>query len=209
MLYVFKKSSFKNYNYAYHIQMPYLHWDSFENLKARARVIRKRMAQSSARPVDRNIAYGTSIEHKLIWQYLTSHRPLHCRRTLDQYGYPSLRKTAVRDADQILYKRTKVDKDTEPPPTAGTKHSVHGSLSRNHDPLIDSEQEKGAKVLMVDQLWLWIVDDRKPFYTATLISLYTTLGILHNFYLDFFRRIFANIQHRNCGHFRGTKREGR
>ncbi|KAI4248261.1 MAG: hypothetical protein L6R42_009342 [Xanthoria sp. 1 TBL-2021] len=150
------------------LYMPYLHWDSFEHLRVRATTIKKRMKQESARPADREISMGQSLERKLIWQYLRSERPLHCRRTLDQYGYPSLRNTAVRDSDQILYKRTKADKDAEPPPLPTSKQPSHtGQVSIETDPLQDKPRDNGAKVLMVDQLWLWIVDEQTVVSFAT------------------------------------------
>ena len=116
------------------VYLPYLHWDTFKNMQRQAAIIKKRSEQAHARPVIPEIASSTSMAHKLIWQYLTSDRPVHCRRTLDQYGYPNLRNTAVRDADQIFYKRTKQ--------TSGVDH------------------DNTAKVLMVDQLWLWIMDNQ-------------------------------------------------
>ncbi len=116
------------------VYLPYLHWDTFRNMQRQAAIIKKRSEQAQAWPVIPEIASSKSMVDKLIWQHLTSDRPIHCRRTLDQYGYPSLRNTAVRDADQILYKRTKR--------TSGADH------------------DNTAKVLMVDQLWLWIMDNQ-------------------------------------------------
>lgn len=43
----------------------------------------------------------------MIWQFLGHDPPINCRRTLDQYRYPSLRDTRARDDDQMLYKMTK------------------------------------------------------------------------------------------------------
>lgn len=95
------------------VYLPYLHWDSFINLQRRAKIIKRRRKQPHARPVDKEVATGHSMEHKLIWQHLTSAWPVHSRRTLDQYGYPTLRDTTVRDGDQILYKRTKLKTDSD------------------------------------------------------------------------------------------------
>ena len=117
------------------IYLPYLHWDSYKHMQERAALIKRRLEDMRARPVDTDVANGRSMESKLIWQYLTSNLPLHCRRTLDQFGYPSLRNTASRDADQVLYRRTKLIT------------SMYGAL-----------EDVVAKVLMVDQLWLWILD---------------------------------------------------
>jgi hypothetical protein len=157
------------------VYLPYLHWDSFRNLQRRARIIQKRREQPHARPVDKDVAIGKSMEHKLIWQHLSSAWPVHCRRTLDQYGYPTLRSTEVRDGDQILYKRTILQPDLDTPPAREQmrrhKRSPRRPLS-SKQPIVSCEDEipamgsailpmiddSAAKVLMVDQLWLWIMD---------------------------------------------------
>ena len=141
--------------------MPYLHWDTFRNLQKRAEIIKQRREQPHARPIARHVASGTSMEHKLIWQHLTSDQPVHCRRTLDQYGYPTLRNTSGRDADQVLYKRTKPDADTRPPKEMSTKnkHQSRRAAAARQSSMPDAN-DAIAKVLMVDQLWLWIVDDK-------------------------------------------------
>lgn len=157
------------------VYLPYLHWDSFKNLQQRAEIIHKRRQQPHARPVDKEVANGNSMEHKLIWQHLTSAWPVHCRRTLDQYGYPTLRNTTVRDGDQILYKRTKLMFDPEATqPKESTKKQkrlLKRTLTGKQPPTSDEDDgaplfattlssldDGAAKVLMVDQLWLWIVD---------------------------------------------------
>ena len=141
--------------------LPYLHWDSFRNLQKRAEIIGLRRKQPHARPIRKDVARGKSMEHKLIWQHLTSDRPVHCRRTLDQYGYPSLRNTAVRDADQILYKRTKQDADAPPHKDLSMRHRLQSNrtAAARQSSLLNAN-DTVAKVLMVDQLWLWIVDDK-------------------------------------------------
>ena len=141
--------------------LPYLHWDSFRNLQKRAEIIKLRREQPHARPIAKHVASGNSMEHKLIWQHLTSDQPVHCRRTLDQYGYPSLRNTSVRDADQILYKRTKYDADAQPPKELTMKHKLQTSrAAAARQSSMPNANDAVAKVLMVDQLWLWIVDNK-------------------------------------------------
>ena len=148
------------------LYLPYLHWDSFAAMQKRASVINQRREQPDARPVVDDIARGKSLEHKIIWQYLKSDRPIHCRRTLDQYGYPSLRNTSVRDGDQILYKRTKPDADTKTK-DAPKQSKLHGQRSKFNLQSNPSQDSGAAKVLMVDQLWLWIVDNE------TVITFFT------------------------------------
>lgn len=143
------------------VYLPYLHWDSFRNLEKRAAIIKQRRKQPHARPIAKDVASGQSMEHKLIWQHLTSDQPVHCRRTLDQYGYPSLRNTSVRDADQILYKRTKHDADARPPKELSMKHKLQSSRAASaRQSSMPYANDTLAKVLMVDQLWLWIVDGK-------------------------------------------------
>ena len=151
------------------VYLPYLHWDSFKNLQKRADVIGRRREQPHARPIAEQVAAGKSMEHKLIWQHLTSDRPVHCRRTLDQYGYPSLRNTSVRDGDQILFKRTKGDVDAQPLKDSSMKQKLrtHRSAASRQSSSLPVADDGAAKVLMVDQLWLWIVDNQ------TVITFFT------------------------------------
>jgi hypothetical protein len=80
---------------------------------------------------------------------------VHFRRTLDQYGYPNLRSTMARDDDQMLWKRTRR-------PARIDEQLKQYLQSAQDDP--DPEENVGefmdGNVLMVDQLWLWIVDQK-------------------------------------------------
>lgn len=71
-------------------------------------------------------------DERLLRDNLHHDPPLHVRRTLDQSYFLTLEDTVARDKDQVVYR--------------GTSHrrSCH---SRN------------TRVVMVDQLWLWILDD--------------------------------------------------
>ena len=154
----------------YVVYFPYLHWDSFGLLKKRAKTISDRRNINQVRPTNSAIAEGKSMEMKLIWQFLSSDPPLHCRRTLDQYGYPTLRNTSARDGDQIMYKRTKADKDAlRDVPTKHHQHHQHHQHQQHHhnthrpavrQSAFKHKDDDAAKVLMVDQLWLWVLDGR-------------------------------------------------
>jgi hypothetical protein len=96
--------------------------------------------QSSRRITDRGYGrtHECSNDEKLISAYLSKNDDdpkLHVRRTLDQYYYHMLKDTKARDNDQVVYRWAKLAKLVQKIP----------------DP----------KVLMVDQLWLWIVDGSK------------------------------------------------
>ncbi|KAH0846615.1 hypothetical protein FOPE_10989 [Fonsecaea pedrosoi] len=83
--------------------------------------------------VDRGEMHEADKHKKLIWAYLNAKdgsNPIHLRRTLDQYYYFSLDDTSDRDGDQVTGR------------------------------LFDRGDLVGDKVLMmVDQLWLWVVGD--------------------------------------------------
>ena len=72
-------------------------------------------------------------DERHITEHLHSSPPLHMRRTLDQYYYPTVEDTTVRDQDQVVCRGTR--SKTDPGAT--------------------------ARVVMVDQLWLWILDESK------------------------------------------------
>ncbi|KAI0471504.1 hypothetical protein GGR56DRAFT_681634 [Xylariaceae sp. FL0804] len=91
----------------FYLYLPYLHYDTYVNLLRRRHVIRRRAAHGRARPVPRDVAALESLEARVIWEFIGHDPPLNTRRTLDQYGYPSLRDTYARDDDQMLYKLTK------------------------------------------------------------------------------------------------------
>ena len=158
--------------------LPYLHFDTYKRLLRRRELILQRLQHGRARPIPENVAKSDSLELQVIWEYLGHDPPLNSRRTVDQYGYPSLRDTRSRDDDQMLYKLTK-----ERPCLPGDKPGLHGQWSNTSartggsssrsgkangsDGDLSSDDE-GAEddvlngnVLMVDQLWLWAIDSRK------------------------------------------------
>lgn len=90
-----------------YLYFPFLHFDSYKMLVKRRDIIKRRVTQGRARPVPPKVAKETSLEARVIWEYLGYDPPFNCRRTLDQYRYPSLHDTRARDDDQMLYKMTK------------------------------------------------------------------------------------------------------
>ncbi|KAE9377252.1 hypothetical protein N431DRAFT_542622 [Stipitochalara longipes BDJ] len=75
------------------------------------------------------LARRANADESLLRAHLTSERPVHIRRTLDQSYYWTLKDTLTRDRDQVVYRETSI-------------------------------VEGGARLVMVDQLWLWILDGR-------------------------------------------------
>jgi hypothetical protein len=158
--------------------LPYLHFDSYKRLVRRRNVILRRLNRGRARPIPADIAKSDSMELQVIWEYLGHDPPINCRRTLDQYGYPSLRDTRGRDDDQMLYKLTK--ERLGHPRAEHRGMYVHSSNGRSASygsgsswkermgALEDMESEEGdddgilnGNVLMVDQLWVWVINSRK------------------------------------------------
>ncbi|KAK2602934.1 hypothetical protein N8I77_009429 [Diaporthe amygdali] len=90
-----------------YLYFPFLHFDSYKMLVKRRDIIKRRAAQGRTRPVPPEVAKDISLESRVIWEYLGYDPPFNCRRTLDQYRYPSLHDTRARDDDQMLYKMTK------------------------------------------------------------------------------------------------------
>ncbi|KAM7183911.1 hypothetical protein V8F20_012434 [Naviculisporaceae sp. PSN 640] len=71
-------------------------------------------------------------DERLLRDNVNRNPPLHIRRTIDQYYFPTLEDTSLRDKDQVVYRGTRAGR------------SFHA---------------KNTRVVMVDQLWLWILDD--------------------------------------------------
>lgn len=116
----------------------------------------------------------------MLWENLGHDPPLNDRRTLDQFGYPSLKETNARDDDQMLYKLTKEDKFRPPLKRLAEDPHIVGSLVKRYSSgtkmlheMVEKEQEHAAlqeseneveeelrngNLLMVDQLWLWAID---------------------------------------------------
>lgn len=169
--------------------LPYLHFDSYKKLLRRRDTITRRLSQGRAHPVPETVAKSDSLEVQVIWEYLGHDPPINCRRTLDQYGYPSLRDTRSRDDDQMLYKLTK--ERTPAPDAKGFALNKQGSSNAAISESGRSERSSGSSwrerllrrdvndeedrvlngnVLMVDQLWLWVIQSRRLAITNVLES---------------------------------------
>ncbi|KAL7783153.1 hypothetical protein V8C43DRAFT_318548 [Trichoderma afarasin] len=127
--------------------MPYLHWDEEDAMKARTEYLSERSpgATPSNGRVWENMPkteLKSKREEMLINKYLLSddnsnsksRHVLHVRRTLDQSLYHNLKDTIFRDADQ-------------------TVHRYQRELNKKKK----KEKEQPLTVIMVDQLWMWIL----------------------------------------------------
>ncbi|KAI1338032.1 hypothetical protein F5Y15DRAFT_388740 [Xylariaceae sp. FL0016] len=115
-------------------------------------------------------------DKKLLENFLCNDPPLHPRRTLDQAYYWTLNTTRSRDRDQVVYRATTVPE--------GVFHSFDSKTGKweGHDDKANAEPKaepntrrdtlydshtcfectanirKVSRVIMVDQLWMWILD---------------------------------------------------
>ena len=112
--------------------MPFLHYETDGGRDSIAKAV------ESARQggLNRKALEGeSSAGKKLIHTYLHEKSFMHVRRTLDQYYYHTMKDTTQRDRDQVVFRWAKKMWPDEP-------EHVHN-------------------ILMVDQLWLWILDGGK------------------------------------------------
>ncbi|KAB5566371.1 hypothetical protein GE09DRAFT_1201888 [Coniochaeta sp. 2T2.1] len=127
------------------VYMPYLHFDTYTNIIRRRNLIKRRLDHGRAGPVPREIAELDSLEMKVIWEYIGADPPLNIRRTLDQFGYPSLEDTYARDDDQMLYKLTK-KQPAKPPSSASAKPAPQRSdtFASKLSSMVSREDEEGS-----------------------------------------------------------------
>lgn len=91
-------------------------------------------------------AIDFDVEERLTYTYLHARPPLHPRRTLDQSYYGALRSTGTRDRDQVVYR--------------GTTPEAHDCVGFGVCKTCREDVRRVPRVVMVDQLWLWILDER-------------------------------------------------
>ena len=120
-------------------QMPYFHWETMKSLSGMTRLLESMEAQSRAdfglTPSDPPTGFRDEMnrDELLVYHYLNRQKSLHNRRILDQYRYYDVKNTADRDRDQV-FARICAEGPPKTPPDE-------------------------RPVLMVDQLWLWILQD--------------------------------------------------
>jgi len=117
---------------------------------------------------DAKMAY---YEEELLKTYLYKRWPVHMRRTLAQYYYSYLADTKTRDVDQVvirararkLQEEAKFEKDikkTGGKNGLGQSKNAENIKGKNDLPETKdegSEIDENSPVVMIDQLWLWVV----------------------------------------------------
>jgi hypothetical protein len=116
-------------------------------------------------------------EEQLLKEFLHSNPPYHPRRTLDQSYYWTLQSTKKRDRDQVVYRGTAPNKEF--------MHKMHCKAKKGDLPCGQcwDDIRKVPRLVMVDQLWLWILDGSKhyQFSAAPLppLSLFCNISCSH------------------------------
>lgn len=164
--------------------------------------MKKRLDQGRARPTP-NID-TTDLELLVAWKYLGYDPPFHTRRTLDQFGYPNLSDTRPRDDDQMLYKMTKnfprgredvVASNVKPRGNERERECPKPANGDENKPDFNKDSSlnlKDGKVLMVDQVWLWIVDNGMNI-TVLIFSQLLTCCLLKGTLMTFFPQVRIQI----------------
>ncbi|KAI2465954.1 hypothetical protein F4781DRAFT_371588 [Annulohypoxylon bovei var. microspora] len=99
-------------------------------------------------------------DKKLLRKYLCADPPLHPRRTLDQAYHWTLNSTWHRDRDQVVYRHT----TTKPEDFHRYDHKARewadheGFGIKGQCDECKMNIKKLSRVVMVDQLWMWILD---------------------------------------------------
>ena len=116
--------------------MPNIHWETESKALEMKRFIQK---PGEAPENDASKLLITEYIHK---GKENKYSPLHNRRTLDQYCYYTLVDTSERDQDQLFSRLFRLDESN---PCAAMLEKKYEAFYQ-HPP-----------ILMVDQLWLWIL----------------------------------------------------
>ncbi|POS80605.1 hypothetical protein DHEL01_v200987 [Diaporthe helianthi] len=116
-------------------------------------------------------------DRQLLETYLMEDPPMHPRRTLDQAYYWSINNTNHRDLDQVVYRATTADPlkfhrwNVDRSIWTGHSHEENKTPKEleghKHEPCPEctANIQKVSRVIMVDQLWMWMLD-RKTIITC-------------------------------------------
>jgi hypothetical protein len=145
-------------------------------------------AQTSAAESKKNTAVKND-DDEMMRRYLYKRWPIHLRRTLDQYYFSFLADTKNRDGDQVvtrarnielnlMKKEATVDFDDIPSDGSHTSADncpswlasffgrLHNKSQKTDNPEAPStnrqimqEKDPNSPVVMIDQLWLWVLDE--------------------------------------------------
>ncbi|KAI3317359.1 hypothetical protein HD806DRAFT_371282 [Xylariaceae sp. AK1471] len=101
-------------------------------------------------------------DNALLQKYLFEDPPLQPRRTLDQGYYTTLSSTRPRDRNQVVYRATTPDLASchRLDPFTGLWTCPEDELSSGECEKCHENIRKVSRVVMVDQLWMWVLDQK-------------------------------------------------
>lgn len=154
-----------------YLYFPYLNFDTYKAVIKRRNVIKRRLEHGRANPMPQWVCDEESLELKTIWEFLGHDPPVNCRRTLDQYKYPSIHDTRARDDDQVLYKLT--------------KERVSADM-RAVEAQNDEDDVLNGNLLMFDQLWMWMMEtpDHRCKHVVTFSCKFQRFDIFSYLYIQ-------------------------
>src|SRR5580692_7584169 len=113
--------------------MPILGYETYRQRKYLDRAIQKARIKNPKKAQKYMKPDSNDPNFVLVQGYFNNERPLHCRRTLDQFSYQMTHSTEQKDLNQMTYRWAGEEKKDIP--------------------------AKFRPLVMVDQLWLWILHD--------------------------------------------------
>jgi hypothetical protein len=105
-------------------------------------------------------AIKTYRDKKLLRKYLPLDPPLHPRRTLDQSFYWTLNSTEKRDKDQVVYRGTTATRNDFHQRDENDSWPDHPERFNGTCETCRASIQKVSRVIMVDQLWMWVLDEK-------------------------------------------------
>ncbi|KAI0528444.1 hypothetical protein GGR58DRAFT_495970 [Xylaria digitata] len=127
------------------LAIPYLHWAMNEERLMLKNTVHLIKNGNNSLPNTEPLIHTSGNKHReLLQTYLGRDHPLHVRRTLDQFYYFNLndKDMDLRDKDQTISKYFRNNM---------MNNSLRGSTK--------TPQNLDFPILMVDQLWLWVLED--------------------------------------------------
>ncbi|KAI8944242.1 hypothetical protein F4801DRAFT_572457 [Xylaria longipes] len=98
-------------------------------------------------------------DRMVLRKFLPQEPPIHPRRTLDQAYYWTLKSTKKRDRDQVIYRGTTATRDSfHHYDEEKNEWPEHEELTSRDCRTCRTNIRKVSRVIMVDQLWMWILD---------------------------------------------------
>jgi hypothetical protein len=168
--------------------MPYIHWatsggviDDERNLirsLARAFIKTKNYHRPSYEEIDK-LEIVPTLKMMKAFLFPENDRCLHVRRTLDQFYYSTLPQDLAdqRTKDQVVYRfamkqQKKLEEAREAKKrtleAAGmeaaekeTRNSSYDDTKSYKDEIVEQPEWSPPKVMMVNQLWMWVIDGGK------------------------------------------------